>query len=266
MLGGMVVLVAAISGAQLLTRHRIPKGLEAVLILLLALGVYALYVRLAERRPVDELSPASVVPQLLSGLALGFALFSIVIGVLALTGNYHFLGFASAPGLLTDFAVAAVVAVIEELLFRGFLFRVVQSIGGTWIGIAVSAIVFGALHAINPHATVVSAAAIALEAGVLLGIAYTVTRRLWLPIGIHIGWNFTEGSIFGVSVSGHATTPGLLRGAVSGPDLLTGGAFGIEGSLLAVVVCGAASALFIVYALRKGRIVPMPHGAKPRSR
>jgi uncharacterized protein len=111
----------------------------------------------------------------------------------------------------------------------------------------------------NPHATIVSSLAIAIEAGVLLAVAYAATGRLWLPIGIHIGWNFTEGRIFGVPVSGFPAVPSLFRGTVSGPDFLTGGTFGLEASLLAVLVCSVAAALLIAYTLRAERIVPIPN-------
>jgi uncharacterized protein len=260
MLGGMAVLAAVVLGAQQLLRNRMPTGLEAILLVLLAIGVYALYVRLTERRPLDELAPATLLPQTLFGLAIGIAIFTTVIGLLALTGTYHYQGATFVPGFLTAFAVTAVGAVREELLFRGFLFRVVQSIGGTWAGVALSAIVFGALHLLNAHATLASALAIAIEAGILLAVAYTASRRLWLPIGIHIGWNFTEGTIFGVPVSGHPVLPSFFHGALSGSTLSTGGSFGIEASLLAIVVCCVASAAIVVYALRAGRIVPMPVG------
>jgi len=256
MLGGMAVFAAVVVGAQQLLRNRIPVGLEAIVLLFLAFGTYLLYVRLTERRRVDELAPAALLPQTLLGLAIGVAIFTGVIGLLMLTGNYHYQGYASVPSLLTAFATTTVGAVREELFFRGFLFRVVQSIGGTWIGVAVSAIVFGALHLLNPHATVMSALAIAIEAGILLAVAYTASRHLWLPIGIHIGWNFTEGSIFGVAVSGHHALPSLVHGTLTGPVLKTGGAFGVEASVFAVLLCCVASAFLVAYALHAGRIVP----------
>jgi membrane protease YdiL (CAAX protease family) len=262
MLGGMAVLAAVVFGAQQVLRHRIPVGLEAVVLLALAFGVYVLYVRLTERRRVDELAFAALLPQTLLGLAIGVAIFTSVIGLLVLTGTYHYQSYTFVPGLLTAFAVTAVGAVREELFFRGFLFRVVQSIGGTWVGVAVSAIVFGALHLLNPHATVVSALAIAIEAGILLAAAYTASRHLWLPIGIHIGWNFTEGSIFGVAVSGRPAPPSLVHGTLTGSALQTGGSFGMEASILAVLACCVASALLVGYALRKGRIVPFAPAAR----
>lgn len=258
MIGGMLLLIVVVVGTQQITHHRIPNWLEAILVLLLLLGAYLLYGRFAERRAVDELAPAGLLSQTTLGALFGFALFATIIGLLAATGHYHYLGFAFFPGLLAAFATTATPAVLEELLFRGFLFRTVQSIGGTWIGIAVSALAFGILHAINPHATIVSSLAIAIEAGVLLAAAYAATGRLWLAFGIHIGWNFTEGSIFGVPVSGGQPVPSLFQGTISGADLLTGGPFGLEASLLSVVVCSIGAAFLIVYTLRTARIVPLP--------
>ena len=109
---------------------------------------------------------------------------------------------------------------------------------------------------LNPGATIRSSVAIALEAGVLLGAAYAATQRLWLPIGLHAGWNFTEGSLFGMTLSGNTMGVGLLRGSLSGPQILTGGAFGPEASIVAVMVCLVAAMYFL------WRIVKL-HRAEP---
>jgi CAAX protease family protein len=152
------------------------------------------------------------------------------------------------------FAAALVAAVGEETLMRGVLFRIVERSLGSWIALALSAALFGALHGFNAGATVLSSIAIALEAGVLLAAAYMCSRRLWLPIGVHTGWNFTEGGVFGASVSG-GQEHGMLASVFRGPDLLTGGAFGPEASLVAVVVCLALGVAFIVLAVRRGRVL-----------
>src|SRR5579872_80107 len=141
----------------------------------------------------------------------------------------------------------------EETLVRGFVFRIVEIAGGSWTGILVSSALFGAGHAFNPGATFISSIAIALEAGVLLAAAYVVTGRLWFPIGLHTGWNFTEGTLFGMSVSGHDTNPGLLAGTLKGPAILTGGAFGPEASILAVAVCLAVAVLILWRAVQLHR-------------
>jgi uncharacterized protein len=110
------------------------------------------------------------------------------------------------------------------------------------------------LHLVNPGATLLNAAAISIEAGVLLAAAYMLTRRLWLCIGIHIAWNFTQGGIFSVAVSG-GQSKGLLRSNMVGPDWLTGGAFGAEASVVALAVCLAAGITLLVLAVKRGNVV-----------
>ena len=92
-------------------------------------------------------------------------------------------------------------------------------------------------------------------AGLLLSAAYMATQRLWLSIGFHIGWNFTQGGLFSVPVSGHPAK-GMFQGALSGPDWLTGGAFGVEGSILAVIAVLAASAVLLRYVAKHQIIAP----------
>jgi hypothetical protein len=162
--------------------------------------------------------------------------------------------------------VAVCQAVIEEVLVRGFIFRVLSVGTGTWIALLLSAALFGALHASNPGATAFSSIAIALEAGVLLAAAYVVTGRLWLSIGLHAAWNFTEGSIFGMSVSGGKQSASLISGTLSGPAMLTGGAFGPEASIVAVLVCLALAVLLLQHAVRSGRIERPPWVSVPGDR
>ena len=100
----------------------------------------------------------------------------------------------------------------EELLFRGILFRWIEEFGGSWAALAVTSALFGLAHIFNPGATWFSSFAIAVEAGVLLGGAYMLTRNLWLAMGLHAGWNFTQGEIFDVPVSGtRRARPGRRR-------------------------------------------------------
>ena len=80
-------------------------------------------------------------------------------------------------------------------------------------------------------------------------------RSLWLPIGLHFAWNFTEGFVFDVPVSGHPVE-GLVEARISGAELLTGGAFGLEASVIALIVCTAAGVWLVVRAVRAGRSVP----------
>ncbi len=129
----------------------------------------------------------------------------------------------------------------EELLSRGYHLQTVASGLNLGWGVVLSSAVFGLLHLGNPNATWVSVAGIFL-AGVFMAYGYIRTGRLWLPIGLHIGWNTFEGVIFGFPVSGLDIYP-LMRISVAGPELLTGGAFGPEAGLvlLPAMVVGFAA-------------------------
>ncbi|MGC7095086.1 lysostaphin resistance A-like protein [Amycolatopsis lurida] len=145
----------------------------------------------------------------------------------------------------------ASVAVTEELLFRGVVHRILEERTGSIIAIAVSSLLFGATHLLNGNATLWGTLAIAVEGGALLAIAYTATRSLWLPMGLHFAWNFTESGVFGTAVSGAESEPGLLRTVLSGPDMLTGGTFGPEASLFALLCCLVPT----VWLLRRAKLV-----------
>lgn len=259
------VLLAADIGAQFgrawATRHA-PSGLRdwatlgaALLLAAALLGIYVGLVRSLERRATRELAPRAL--QAAAGIVLGLALFSSVFGALELIGVAQWQGVASHFDVIPALAAAILAAVGEELAFRGSLFRILEESFGTATALALSAALFGLLHALNPGATVVSTLAIALEAGVLLAAAYALTRNLWFPIGLHLGWNFTEGGIFGVSVSGGSAPQGTFSVSLHGHTLLTGGKFGPEASLIAIAVCLAAAVVLLALTVRNGGWVPM---------
>ena len=220
----------------------------------LGVAVYRAYVRRIERRPVSELSSPGAGKELGGGFVLGASLFTLTIGTLALLGCYSVEGRHDVSIVAIPLVAAIGTAFIEEIVFRGIVFRIVEGALGTWIALILSSAIFGLLHLVNPHATLQGAVAIVFEAGVMLAAAYVLTRRLWLPIGIHAGWNFTQGGIFGVSVSGHPSG-GLLDGVLSGPEWLSGGAFGAEASIVAVVLGIALGTTLLVMARRRGRFI-----------
>lgn len=255
-----VVLVSGYAGGQI-AGLRIaaligaPWGRLAGAVLGLALSalllvLYALLTLLVERRRASEIAfrPRSAVV----GAILGLGLFCVAYAVL------WFLGFARVDGVSADPTRLAATLMVsigagigEELIFRGGMFRILEQSLGTSAALILSAAMFGALHAVNPGATIISTAAIAIEAGLLLALAYAATRNLWLPISLHAAWNFTEGGVFGTAVSGHAAT-GLVKTTLTGPALLSGGAFGPEASILVVGVCSLLALAFFVRARRNG--------------
>lgn len=228
---------------------------------MIALGwlAYRIHVRLVERRPADELRARGALGALALGALLGAAVLGLVVGALAALGMLQVSGRTVTLAVLVPLASAATAAFMEELLFRGVLFRFLERWTGSWIALAVSAVLFGLGHAGNPNATWASTAAVALLAGPALGAAYMATRSLWLPIGMHFAVNALQGSVLGLPVSGKPTE-GLLASQLTGPPLLTGGGFGLESSVLllplgAVVIIG-----FLWLARRRGRSWPRPGG------
>jgi CAAX protease family protein len=252
----MLVALLALGGLQGLYQRYLPEyagPLAAAATFLLA---YVAGARWIERRKVRELAPNCAFPELAVGLITGCALFSAAMAVLWSMGIYHPAGWGSTKGILEGLALAVLAGIVEEVLFRGILFRLSSRIVGTWGALAFTSALFGLAHLGNKGATLGSGIAIMLEAGVLLGAAYAVTQRLWLPIGLHIGWNFTEGSVFGMQVSGNATKTGLVRGTLTGSPILSGGAFGPEASIVAVAFCFAVAVFLLYRTVQLGRIEP----------
>lgn len=223
----------------------------------LALVCYTWLVRRLERREVTELAPSGAVGGLARGALVGTAMFGAVLVVLAALGVYQVTGTGPVSSLLSAAGIMATAAVLEELVFRGVVFGLLETRLGTWAALLVSSALFGAMHLINnPHATVRVATAIALEAGLMLGAAYIATRTLWVPIGIHFAWNVVE-SLSGTTVSGTGgATPSLVTATLQGPTALTGGDFGPEGGVPIVVAGCAIAAAFLVVAARRGNLHP----------
>jgi uncharacterized protein len=217
--------------------------------------VYSFSVRLMERRSATEIMPRPL--NLLTGTLIGTALISAVYIVLWSMGHATFASGTGVMGL--GFALAGVfgAALFEELLLRALLFRIAEQAFGTTSAVVLSAGVFGLLHGLNHGATLMSDVAIALEAGVLLALAYALTRNLWLAVGIHLGWNFAEGSIYGAAVSGTAPAHTLLRGSLTGAQTFTGGTFGPEASIVSIAVCLLASAVLLMFIIRKHYWIPV---------
>ncbi|GAA3769659.1 type II CAAX endopeptidase family protein [Plantactinospora mayteni] len=221
----------------------------------LALLAYAWVVRRTERRAPTEVAGAGAGAALGRGVLVGVGLFTAVVANIALLGGYRVDGGGSATGVVALFGFMAAAAVTEELLFRGILFRIIEERAGTWGALALTGLLFGLVHLFNPNASLWGALAIAVEAGGMLAAAYAATRSLWLPIGLHFGWNFAAAGIFGADVSGRSGPAGLLDGVTSGPILLSGGEFGPEASLYAVLAGVVLTVVFMRLARRRGHLV-----------
>jgi membrane protease YdiL (CAAX protease family) len=240
---------------NLFVSDRLLKKAGALLLAVVILGAYRTYVKLVERRAVTELSRLGAVREFCAGVFVGALLLSLTIGALAALGVYRITGTNGWMPMLATLPGFILAAVLEEVLMRGVIFRILGQWLGSWIALAISAALFGLLHLTNSGVTLLNAGAVMLEAGILFAAAYMLTRRLWLCIGIHLAWNFTQGGIFSAAVSGGPTN-GLLQSKLVGPLWLTGGAFGVEASVVALVVCVAAGLVLLIASRRRGHVIP----------
>jgi len=258
-----LIAVLIVGGVQFLSRKAMSYFLPGpdwvvfrnMAAMCLGLLSYAFYVRLIEKRAVTELALFAAWKEWLLGLVLGAMLFVLVLGSLSLLGVFHVDGYNDPRLMLKYLYMFVVVAVMEELFFRAMIFRMMEESLGSVVALVVSALAFGFAHASNPGATLFSSLAIALEAGIAFGAAYMLTRRLALCIAMHFSWNFTQGAVFSVAVSG-TDSKGWLQTHMTGSEWLSGGAFGAEASVLAVLLATAMGVVFLCLAWKKGEFKP----------
>jgi membrane protease YdiL (CAAX protease family) len=257
-LGSLLLLMMGLNNDVMTSYAGDPfKSVQHIVALAIAgFAVYCTYASFIELRPVSELALRGMGRELGIGLLIGAGLYAACELILMALGYYRIKGLNSFSFMVPAIAMALSSGVFEELLFRGVLFRSVETWFGSWAALVVSSLVFGLTHLINPEATLEGALFIAVEAGILLAAAYMLTRRLWLSIGFHVAWNYTQSAIFSSIVSGNEAAQGLIRSTVKGPDLLTGGNFGVESSVLSLVPCTSTGIAMLVMAVKRGRIVP----------
>lgn len=255
------LIAAAVGVGWVLLRPEVPFPSSSPYLSALAIpGFVAAYLVLAlvieKRRPPVELA-ARRAGGLWSGLALGVVLQLLCVGVLWAAGAYRVHGFDPAYNPLPMLVAAGFGAAInEEIVFRGILYRLLEETFGTWAAVAVSGLVFGLAHLTNPHASLQGALAIALQAGILFAALYALTRSLWVVIGLHFAWNVVQGPLLGIVVSGTAGEGrGYVRSTLEGPDWLAGGGFGMEASLVTVLILTALAVWLLVIIQRRGLAV-----------
>lgn len=215
-------------------------------------ALYALFAKWFEQAPARDIPPRRIAPEILKGLGIGCAFFVVVVLIMMAAGLYKIdsVGTDTPAALVASFFGFLVVAVGEEIIFRSILFRWIDERWGFVVALVVSALIFGLMHIFQPGATLWSSFAIAVEAGLLLGAAYKYSGTLWLPVGIHWAWNFTQGNIFGFAVSGGDAGVSLIQPATAGPDILTGGIFGAEASIISVT-CGLLLSIWFIVKTRR---------------
>lgn len=225
---------------------------------LAAIIIYIAYGRFVEGREVTELSTPKMGREWATGAMIGTGLIATCFLLLTLLGMYHVEGLNPVSYMLPAVAMALSAATFEELFFRGVVLKSIEDLAGSWVALVLASAIFGSTHLLNPEGTIVGALYVGIEGGLLLAAGYLLTRRLWLAIGMHMGWNYVQSAVFSGVVSGGVFDEGLFKAKFEGPDLLTGGSFGVESSILALVVCTTAGVVLAIMAQRRGHILPPP--------
>lgn len=217
-------------------------------IITLALSWFCL--RFLERLPFSSLGlslSSGWLRDLGVGLALGAMTYGFATGLAAAFGGIRFIpnSEAGATAILSSmgisFAVLLLAAVSEEILFRGYIVQTFARSGYAWPAIVLASAFFGMAHGSNPNVTFIAVLNTVL-AGIWFGYAWLRTQSLWLPIGLHFAWNWVQGNLFGVEISGltFLIAAPLMRESDYGPTWLTGGDYGIEGGIACTVALVAA--------------------------
>jgi uncharacterized protein len=238
------IVVAILDGAGLPTFISRALGLVMGTAALIGLG------RISWANPRrNGLSPLQPAKGFALGSLTGIFLYACIVSVASIAGWYSIQGISfDVVALLGSFALLVLAAAFEEILYRGIVFQSLEGAVGTGWALALSGTLFGALHLGNTNATLVGALAVGL-AGVALGAVFAWTRDLWLLTGLHVMWNFTQGPIFGVAVSGNSFQS-LIQPRIQGPEMFTGGAFGFEAGAITIALC-AISTIWLVQRTQK---------------
>jgi membrane protease YdiL (CAAX protease family) len=215
-----------------------------------------LAVRYLDKRPIESLGlklSTQTLVDILAGIGITFLQMGLIYIALSALGWLTFEGFAwefdpasiVLKNVLLFFVIFIFVGWNEELLSRGYHLQTIASGINLFWGVIISSAVFGLFHIRNPSATWLSTGGI-FFAGIYLAYGYIRTRQLWLSIGLHIGWNFFEGVVFGFPVSG-LDIYALTRIQVHGPELWTGGPFGPEAGLIVLPSFLVGAGLIYLY-------------------
>lgn len=228
--------------------------LKGLFVSALCIFSYILFFKKYEKRTIEEFSTKRLAKNLILGTLIGFTLQSLTILVIYLNGSYSVVNINPISFILIPFTIMFTVAIIEEILVRGIIFRIVEEKLGSYISLTISSVLFGIFHLANPHGTLISAICITM-AGFMLGAAFIYSRNLWFPIALHFAWNFTQSGIYGAITSGNEKTNSLLNAKIQGPEFITGGEFGPEGSIQAILFCAVGAIVLLALSRKENKII-----------
>ncbi len=237
-----------ISDVALAETFRLLLGIAWLLI------CYRFFTRYIERRDAIELNVIAWKMDFLGGFTLGFGCISLAVFIVYVLGNYHASGFSLYEYSAKNFAMLLLAALIEDLLHRGLVLRILEQWLGSYPAL-VLAISIDMLHFNNPN---IEFSFLGLFFFVLWGfnqgILYIYTKRIWLPFAFHVGWNFAQ-PFYGSNLTGLKDMGRVIDGKFTGSELISGGAMGIEGSVFTTLILFVVTAFFLYRSIKEGKIV-----------
>jgi membrane protease YdiL (CAAX protease family) len=214
---------------------------------------YAVYCRIFEKRKAHEISFPGSAREWMTGFLVATCLVVLFVALISVFGSFEIEEFRSAKVLFTNFLAFGMGSLFQELVLLCVLFRLVEEYAGTWVALVISLLVFSFAHAANPNQNLVSGIFLATSSIVLIA-PFILTRRIWVSWGFHAGWNFMQAGVFGMANSG-ILFPGWMVTKIGGPEWLTGGDIGLEGSFLAAGADLAIGLVILFTAIQAGKIV-----------
>lgn len=215
------------------------------------LFTYYYFFKVYEKREIKELSKKNLKTELFGGFLFGFLVLSLVILTLYVLGYYTVDSISGFSYLLSPFSFLVIAALIEEVFFRLIIYRIIEKWLGTYLALLIISIIFTVPHLLNDNVTLLSVLLL-LTFGFAHSIMYTYTKRLWLPFAFHLGWNFAQ-PFYGSNLSG-TEEQHIINSNFDGPILLIGSDFGIEDSILSIVLLLVVCAVFLKLSIRKNKI------------
>ncbi len=213
---------------------------------------YYFLFRFYDKREVKELSVKYLAKEMFGGFGVGFLTISLSVFALYLLGYYQFIEISTAHYPIRLFTTLIVAALIEDLFHRGLILRELEKWLGTHIALVVIMLIETS-HIFNPNANLFSLF-FDLCWGFTLSMLFVYTKRIWLPFFFHLGWNFAQ-PFYGSNLTGLNDLGTIIKSKFEGPELFTGGAVGIEGSIIAVTLLLSIGLFFYFKALKEGKIV-----------
>ena len=219
----------------------------------LLIFLYVFVFKIYERRIITELAIRYAWKENIIGFITGGLLVGCIILVFMVTGNIAFSIVNPLSVIFKPLILLVLLALLEEIIFRGIIYRITEQSLGTWLALIISAMLFGIGHITNSHADFLGILSVAV-AGIFLGVLYTLKSRLWYPIAVHIGWNFFQ-YFFGLPISGKDDFVYFMDAHREGPAWYAGGDFGIENSILTVILILGFSIFLFYRARQQDRII-----------